>query len=309
MGQSDDLSSMNDDELDHIPTIQRSLRLSLRMVIRWRGDPESRRCGRGPRKRNLFTNNWFQKRFFRSKNREDVQWPTQRCLRSAIAYPTRAMTGSSMGTRTPCLLITRGISATDGPGSRSFQYARPRTLKPSLAGGNDFAFGGAETGPTAVEGVNPGDLVFQVAQYALVHPKPVGGALYTLDIGGNDLFKALDELHAGQISPGVAGTAVAQAETNTVHAVDALFALGARNLLFYEVPDLGLAPISAPKDRLGKISPALLRSRLIRRCSPTSFHSSTWASRFTTCPPMLISIWSPTILPTSRPNTASASQM
>ena len=38
------------------------------------------------------------------------------------------------------------------------------------------------------------------------------------------------------------GTAIAQAEANTVHAVDALFALGARNLLFYEVPDLGLAP-------------------------------------------------------------------
>ena len=116
------------------------------------------------------------------------------------------------------------------------------TLKPSLAGGNDFAFGGAETGPTAIEGVNPGDLLFQVAQYAVLHPKPVAGALYTLDIGGNDLFKALDELHAGQISPSVAGTAIAQAEANTVHAVDALFALGARNLLFYEVPDLGLAP-------------------------------------------------------------------
>ena len=38
------------------------------------------------------------------------------------------------------------------------------TLKPSLAGGKDFAFGGAETGPTAIEGVNPGDLLFQVAQ-------------------------------------------------------------------------------------------------------------------------------------------------
>ena len=117
-----------------------------------------------------------------------------------------------------------------------------RPLSPSLAGGNDFAFGGAETGPTAIEGVNPGDLLCQVAQYAVLHPTPVGGALYTLDIGGNDLFKALDELHAGQISPSVAGTAIAQAETNTVHAVDALFALGARNLLFYEVPDLGLAP-------------------------------------------------------------------
>ena len=116
------------------------------------------------------------------------------------------------------------------------------TLTPSLAGGNDFAFGGAETGPTAIEGVNPGDLLFQVAQYAVLHPTPVGGALYTLDIGGNDIFKALDELHAGQISPSEAGTAIAQAEANTVHAVDALFALGARNLLFYEVPDLGLAP-------------------------------------------------------------------
>ena len=116
------------------------------------------------------------------------------------------------------------------------------TLKPSLAGGNDFAFGGAETGPTAIEGVNPGDLLFEVAQYAALHPEPVAGALYTLDIGGNDIFKALDELHAGQISPSVAGTAIAQAEANTVHAVDALFALGARNFLFYEVPDLGLAP-------------------------------------------------------------------
>ncbi len=35
---------------------------------------------------------------------------------------------------------------------------------------------------------------------------------------------------------------VAEAETNTVDAVDSLFALGARNLLFYEIPNLGLTP-------------------------------------------------------------------
>jgi outer membrane lipase/esterase len=40
----------------------------------------------------------------------------------------------------------------------------------------------------------------------------------------------------------VVGTVVAQAEANTVHAVETLFGLGARNLLFYEVPDLGLTP-------------------------------------------------------------------
>src|SRR5271154_4079878 len=92
------------------------------------------------------------------------------------------------------------------------------TLKPSLAGGNDFAFGGAETGPTAIEGVNPGDLLFQVAQYGLLHSTPVGGALYTLDIGGNDIIKALDEFRAGQITPSEVGTVVAQAEANTVDA-------------------------------------------------------------------------------------------
>ncbi len=115
------------------------------------------------------------------------------------------------------------------------------TLTPSLKGGHDFAFGGAETGPTAIEGVNPGDLLEQVAQYALKYPQ-YQGALYTLDIGGNDIIKALDEYRAGHISASEVGTVVAQAEANTVEAVETLFALGARNLLFFEVPDLGLTP-------------------------------------------------------------------
>ena len=79
------------------------------------------------------------------------------------------------------------------------------------------------------------------AQYGLKYPQ-YQGALYTLDIGGNDIIKALDEYRAGQISPSVASTAIAKAEANTVHAVETLYTLGARNLLFYEVPDLGLAP-------------------------------------------------------------------
>ncbi len=115
------------------------------------------------------------------------------------------------------------------------------TLAPSLKGGHDFAFGGAETGPTAIEGANPGDLLGQVAQYGLKYPQ-YQGALYTLDIGGNDIDKALDEFRANKITINTVGTVVAQAESNTVHAVETLFGLGARNLLFYEVPDLGLTP-------------------------------------------------------------------
>ncbi len=116
------------------------------------------------------------------------------------------------------------------------------TLTPSLEGGNDFAFGGAQTGVTAIEGYSPIDLPTQIADYALDHPAPVGGALYTLDIGANDIMNALGEFAAGKISIAGVGTAVAEAETNTVHAVDALYLLGARNLLFYEVPNLGLTP-------------------------------------------------------------------
>src|ERR1700733_6564091 len=183
------------------------------------------------------------------------------------------------------------------------------TLKPSLAGGNDFAFGGAETGPTAVEGVNPGDLLFQVAQYAALHPTPVGGALYTLDIGGNDIFKALDEFHAGQISPSVAARPSPRPRpTRSTPSSRCLRSARATSCSTrYRI--WGWPPISAPKDRPGKISPAVLRSPLIRRCSPTSSRSSTWASRSTICPLMLTSIWSPASPPTLPPNTASASQM
>src|SRR5271157_3895630 len=117
------------------------------------------------------------------------------------------------------------------------------TLTPSLKGGHDFAFGGAQTGTTAIEGVSPIDLPAQIAEYALEHPTPVTGALYTLDIGSNDIINALDDYAAGKISLGGVNTVVTEAETNTVHVVDALYLLGARNLLFYEVPNLGLTPL------------------------------------------------------------------
>ena len=115
------------------------------------------------------------------------------------------------------------------------------TLTPSLAGGHDYAYGGAETGPTVVEGASASDLLGQVAQYGFKYPQ-YQGALYTLDIGTNDIAKALELFRAGQININTVGTAVAQAEANTVHAVQTLFGLGARNLLFYEVPDLGKTP-------------------------------------------------------------------
>jgi phospholipase/lecithinase/hemolysin len=117
------------------------------------------------------------------------------------------------------------------------------TLTPSLLGGRDYAVAGAQTGPTAVEPLanSPADLLGQVAYYASTHRSftPRAGTLYTLDIGGNDIISALSKY--GTNVPAVSNVVVA-AETNAVDAIEALYGLGARNLLFYEVPDLGLTP-------------------------------------------------------------------
>jgi phospholipase/lecithinase/hemolysin len=121
-------------------------------------------------------------------------------------------------------------------------YLHLGMLTPSLVGGRDYAVAGAQTGPTAIEPVTnlPADLLGQVSLYASTHrsstPRP--GTLYTLDIGGNDIMSALNQYGASAVTNSV----VVAAETNTVEAIESLYALGARNILFYEVPDLGLTP-------------------------------------------------------------------
>jgi phospholipase/lecithinase/hemolysin len=117
-------------------------------------------------------------------------------------------------------------------------------LTPSLAGGDDFAFGGAETGPTDINPAKPDatDLTDQVAAYERAHPTPVPDALYTLDIGANDIRSALEDYAAEKITLGEVKTVVAQAEDNTIDAIDELYALGARSLLFFGVQNLGDTP-------------------------------------------------------------------
>ena len=66
------------------------------------------------------------------------------------------------------------------------------TLKPSLIGGTDFAYGGAETGTTPQNAGNLHiqaiSLPAQVTQFHAAVPNPSSAALYTLSIGSNDLL-------------------------------------------------------------------------------------------------------------------------
>lgn len=116
-------------------------------------------------------------------------------------------------------------------------------VTPSAAKGNDFAVGGAQTGPTSVNpypGVPLVDLNSQVLEFGVLDPSPSANALYTLDIGANDIGNALSAFaknRAFDFSGFLTG-----AVGNTVGAIDTLYKDGARALVYYEVPDLSLVP-------------------------------------------------------------------
>ena len=111
------------------------------------------------------------------------------------------------------------------------------TMKPSLLGGNDYAFGGAEVtadvplgGPNFIPSVP-----HQVAQYLSDHSgKADPNALYVLEGGGNDIVNATGgspQQLAYQIAVGIAD------------AENQLRRAGARNFLVPNIFDLALTPI------------------------------------------------------------------
>ena len=122
----------------------------------------------------------------------------------------------------------------------------------SIDGGNDFAIGGAQTGPTSVNPGVPPDLIDlngQVKEFSILHPVADSGALYTLDIGGNDIGNALSAVAMNPLFD--LTTFLSEAVGNTVAAINTLYSDGARDLLYYEVPDLSLVPAFMSGGALG----------------------------------------------------------
>jgi phospholipase/lecithinase/hemolysin len=119
------------------------------------------------------------------------------------------------------------------------QYLSLPPPKPSLQGGTDFAYGGAETGGTAVHTTTPIDLPGQLLQFEAQVANPQPGALYAVWAGGNDL---IDAVRASGTNPLAAQTAVDQAVANVGTFVNSLADRGARNLVVLNAPDLGQTP-------------------------------------------------------------------
>jgi len=112
-------------------------------------------------------------------------------------------------------------------------------VQPSLAGGTDFAYGGAETGQTPVHTLNPTDLPSQYSQFLGQVSSPQPGALYAMWIGANDV---LDIANNTSLTPEQQQADVSAAVNNEVSVISGLASHGAQNFLVLNVPDLGKTP-------------------------------------------------------------------
>jgi phospholipase/lecithinase/hemolysin len=115
-------------------------------------------------------------------------------------------------------------------------------VKPSLNGGTDFAYGGAEAGQEPLHTVLPIDLPAQLAEFLVQDPHPAANALYTLSIGANDV---IDAIGAYAANPGGALADVQAAVHDETAFVAGLAADGARQFAILNVPDLGKTPEEA----------------------------------------------------------------
>lgn len=117
-------------------------------------------------------------------------------------------------------------------------------LAPSLAGGTDFAFGGATTGtPGSGPFGFPFSLLAQAGQYLGAtgnHASPDG--LYVIAGGGNDARAALDMIKGGASIPGTILSTAASFAANVGSIVDALQAAGAQHIVVWDTPNIGVAP-------------------------------------------------------------------
>lgn len=108
---------------------------------------------------------------------------------------------------------------------------------PSFAGGTNFAFGGARTGPSPSS--FPFSLLDQMGSFlAATHGIAPPGNLYVVQGGGNDARDAFALAATG----GNPASLVSQYVANISRILMTLNAAGARNILLVNVPDIGKTP-------------------------------------------------------------------
>jgi outer membrane lipase/esterase len=108
---------------------------------------------------------------------------------------------------------------------------------PALRGGTNYAFGGASMGPLG--NVLPPSVRDQITSYLVTHGnRATGNALYVIEGGANDARRAADVW----IGSGDPAPIVADYVRDALASIAALESAGARDILFWNVPDMGKTP-------------------------------------------------------------------
>lgn len=134
------------------------------------------------------------------------------------------------------------------------------TLVPANQGGTDFAQGGARV--TSLPGVPASPptgtatpIATQVSQLLARGPLDPN-ALYSVWGGADDVFFQLGAVAAGAITPSQAQANLVSAATSLVQQVGTLQAAGARNVVVFNLPDIGRTPGGAASGQPAQVTAA-----------------------------------------------------
>jgi len=132
------------------------------------------------------------------------------------------------------------------------------TAIPANQGGTNFAEGGARvTGLPGVPATPPTGTATPIATQVtrLVGTGPLyGNALYVVWGGGNDVFFQLGAAAAGVVTPAQLQANVAAAAGDLVRQVAILQTAGARNIVVFNLPDVGRSPFGVGSGQGTQIS-------------------------------------------------------
>lgn len=169
--------------------------------------------------------------------------------------------------------FTYGPAATYSNGSVWASYAAATlgiSLTPSLAGGTNFAMGGATTGtPGSGPGGFPFSLMMQVGAFSSVAQPPamLADVLFVVAGGGNNARRAMELIAApGADVPKILSDTADSFAADSLAMVQTLQLLGAQHIVVWNVPDLGLAPAvgagGPPAIGLGNLLASMMNAEL-----------------------------------------------
>jgi len=149
--------------------------------------------------------------------------------------PTQVITGN---TYVPSQPYASGTFSNGSVWASDVAAALGAPLQPSLAGGTNFAIGGATTG-----GPSPTSLLAQASQYLTL----TGGvasltALYVVEGGGNDARAALSAIASGGDPAAIIAATAASFASNIGTIVTELKTGGAGHVIVWDTPNIGLSP-------------------------------------------------------------------